>query len=233
MTKFDEQVRGQHTGTTPGLSNDPNYASWISSYGFSLDDTADDPTEQLCETYATILRTGPVVTVGADIITVCSSLATSTALPAFAPNTTIGGHHDFILCFDGPAGDSPWLETTPGTTTERQQLTHLAITGGRCIGLSEIPAINTLPTELTGAARHLPPLRIEGNAKAYVKELSVSDARRYISEAADTTTQDTPDASRVATAVLYAVHAGLVEVTENTVMAGYGTKTAYALTPPQ
>lgn len=237
MTRFNEQVRGQPTGTTPGMPNDPNYLSWIDSYG-PLDNTAEigtttDPTERLCATYARRLRTSPAVAVGEDIIRACTALATSTALPAYAPSVAVGGHVNFTLCFEGTAGDSPWVETTPGGSNRRQQLSHLVIADGRCIGLSVTPPASTLPKELAKAAEMLPPLQIEGDGEAFVKNISASEARRYVSEAADSINRSaTPDASRVATAVLYAIHAGLVGIVENPVMTNYGIRTAYALTPP-
>ncbi len=237
MTRFTEQVRGQHTGTTPGIPNDPHYSSWIDSYG-PLDSPKEignptDPTTRLCATYARRLRTSPIVTVGKDITSACAKLASSTALPAFAPSVTVGGHNNFTLCFDGSAGNSPWPETTPGHATTHPQLSHLTIADGRCLGLSSTPAAATLPKELQEAAKTLPPLQIEGDGEAFVKSISPTEARRYISEAADTVDHSfTPDASRVATAALYAIHAGLVGVSENSVMTDYGIRTAYTLTPP-
>ena len=231
MLRLNEQIRGRHTGTQPGVADDPHYESWIDTYGPL--DHEDDPTTRLARTYARRINNSPIVTVGHDVVTVCRQLASSANLPAEAPIISINGSDDFILRFDGGAGESPWKVTTPGYE-HPDDLYALVVADNRCLGLTRTPAVSTLQKELQPAAEGLPPLMFEGDGLARMTHMTAEKARQLTSEAADTIDESfTPDGARVVTAVLYAIKAGLVEVTRCRVLTANGMADCFDLTPPQ
>lgn len=238
MAQVDEQVRGRHHGTTPGLDNDPALHKWLTrTYG--PQDPAQSPdglspaavlTHRLRATQARRIRTTMLMPVDTDVTTACRILAGSRAFRGAAPAPLPGGDNATIVF---PAGGTPVAHAaTPGADPDRT-VDCITIAEGRALELSAAPELNTLPQQLREVGGGLPPLLPDSDLPWAPTPTAVDVSREMVARAArEPHTPTKLTTVDMICALTHAVNAGFFTLTEGTAATSRGLEPIVRVLPP-